>query len=140
MRVRDWVLPPGPDADPRVTLRWVRRWEVVAGVASIGLGLALWGEGWWHWLLIGLGLLSISPLGGAATILRKAERDPDVLITDPARRQQRARTVALVGIPFHAVFGAVAGFAVGGWRLALFMAALAAIIAAAYAWWSLRRG
>jgi hypothetical protein len=139
MRLHDWFVPPRPEADPRVTLGWVRRWEVIAGVASIALGFAFWNEGWWHWLLIGIGLTAVSPFGGAATILRKADRDPSVLTLDPAERRSRARTVALLQIPFNAVFGAVAGYVLDGWGFALFMAVFLGAIAAAYAWWARRR-
>jgi hypothetical protein len=135
MTLREWLVPPDPDEDPRETLRRVRRAETAAGIALIVLGVALWSEGWLHWVLIGLGLVSLSPLSGAAAILRKAERNPDVLVADPARRRARARTVTLAQIPFQAVLGAIVGYAVEGWGLAIFMAVLTGGMAAAYAWW-----
>ncbi len=134
-----WQLPPPAGADPRETLRWVRRYEVISGLAALVLGLVLWNEGWWHWLLIGVGLLGMSPWPGAQAILRKAERKPNVLITDPDRRRARGRRAALVQIPLYLVGGAVLGYQLDGWPAAIFMGALMGAGAGLGAWRSLRR-
>jgi hypothetical protein len=47
--------------DPRRTLLAIRRFEILAGALSVACGLALWGEGGWHWLLIACGLVGLSP-------------------------------------------------------------------------------
>jgi hypothetical protein len=133
------VRVPGPDTDPRETLQWVRKWEVRTGVASIALGLVLWNEGWWHWVLIGIGVLGVLPLSGAQAILRKAEKNPDVLISDPARRRARARRVAIIQPPVYAVFVGAAGYVMDGWPFGIFMAAFGGVCALGASWWILRR-
>ena len=30
-------MPPLAEADPRETLQWVRRWEVISGIAALGV-------------------------------------------------------------------------------------------------------
>jgi len=57
--------------------------EIVGGIAAILLALTFWGQGWWPWVLLGVGVLGLSPWPGARAILHKAERKPDVLVTDP---------------------------------------------------------
>ena len=76
------------------TLRWVRHMEIASAIAALALGIALWSQGWWHWVLIGVGILGLSPWPGAATILRKAERRPEILVSDPERRRTRGRRVS----------------------------------------------
>ncbi len=100
---------PGPGADPRETLEIVRRWEIISGVGCIALGLIFWNEGWWHWALIGIGVFTVLPWGGAQGVLRKAERDPDVLIWDPERRRARARRIATFQTPIWILFGGAVG-------------------------------
>ena len=131
-------MPPSADTDPRETLAWVRRWELVGGIGAIALGLALWGEGWWHWLLIGVGLLSLSPWPGPAAILRRAERKPTILVADPDRRRARARRVTAIQVPALVVIGALVGYLVDGWDAAVTMGALMGVGAALGAWWVLR--
>lgn len=113
---------PGPDTPPGETLRWVRRWELITGLACVVLGLALWGYGWWHWALLGVGVIGVSPWPGSAAILRRAEHDPTVLVTDPDRRRARARRATLFTVPAYALPGAVAGYVVGGWAVAVIAA------------------
>lgn len=137
--LRSWLTPPTPEADPKETLRWVRKFEVIGGVALVVGGLTLWDEGWVHWALIGLGLLSLSPWPGAQRILRKAEREPDVLVTDPDRRRARARRVAMVQIPLSLLTGTVLGYLLDGWPAAAVMGALMGGGAALGAWWFVRR-
>ncbi|MEA2379341.1 MAG: hypothetical protein QOD13_3248, partial [Thermoleophilaceae bacterium] len=36
------LRPPAPDDDPRQILAWVRRLEVIGGIATIPIALALW--------------------------------------------------------------------------------------------------
>jgi hypothetical protein len=86
-----WFAAPSPEADPRATLEWVRRMEIVGGIAAILLAVTFWGEGWWSWVLLGVGVLGLSPWSGARAILRRAERKPETLVTDPGRRRTRAR-------------------------------------------------
>jgi len=121
-------------------MQWVRRWEVLSGLGSIAVALAFWDSSWWQWGLLAVGLLAVSPWGGAATILRKAERDPSVLIADPERRRARARRFAFIAGPAYAVVGAVVGYVIDGWGLAIFVAACSGLAAAAGAWWNLNRG
>jgi hypothetical protein len=117
-------MPPGVSADPVDTLRWVRHCEIVTGLGAIASGLILWNDGWWHWLLIGVGLLSLSPWPGAAAILRRAERRPDVLIRDPERRRARARRVTRVQLVVVPLVGGVIGYLIDGWPAALTMGGL----------------
>jgi len=67
----------------------VRRGELIAGVGCIAFGVVFWNQGWWHWLLIGLGVFTVLPWGGARTVLRKADKNPDVLVRDPAQSDGR---------------------------------------------------
>ena len=112
--------------------------EIVTGIAAIALGIAFWNEGWWHWLLIGVGVSGLLPWLGAASILRRAEHDPSVLESDPERGRQRGRRAALVGVPAILVAGGIAGYAAGGWGGAAAMGALAGGSGALGAWWYMR--
>ena len=137
-RLSGW-MPPTAATDPRETLRWVRRMELVSGGAAIIAGLALWNDGWWHWVLIGVGLLGFSPWPGARAILRRADRKPGVLVSDPERRRCRGRRVALVQVPLYAISGFVIGYLVDGLGAAIFMGLALGLTAAFAAWLSLRR-
>jgi hypothetical protein len=139
MNLVDRFRPPSAEADARETLEWVRRMEVVSGIGCIAFGLAYWGDGWWSWALLGVGVVAISRWGGARTILRKAERDPSVLIDDPEQRRVRGRRAVVAMVPLYALFGGVVGYLVEGWGMAAFMAALVGGAAALGAWWSIRR-
>jgi hypothetical protein len=109
------LKPPTPDTDPREVLRWIRRTEIVSGVVAIALGVAFWGEGWWHWALIGIGVLMVLPLVGAAPLLRRADRNPGVLVSDPDRRRERGRRAMLIIAPAIVVIGVVYGYLLDGW-------------------------
>lgn len=132
------VRPPAPETDPGESLRWVRRWEVVSGIGAIALGLALWNVGWWHWLLIGVGLFSLAPWPGTQAILRRAERKPGVLVTDPDRRRARARRVVAIQSPILVAAAALAGYVLGGWGAAITIGALIGAGTALGAWLMLR--
>ena len=75
MRLLDWARPPGPDAGLLETLRWSVRMETAFGLVVLAAGLALWNAGWWHWLLIALGIVAVSPLAGTRIALRMAKRN-----------------------------------------------------------------
>src|ERR1700733_564818 len=106
--------PPGSKADPRETLRWVRRVELVSGLVSVASGLALWGAGWWHWVLVAFGLVGLSPWPGVKTIIGRAPHDPGVLVSDPDRRRARARLAGAIVVPGYLLVGLVAGYVAGG--------------------------
>lgn len=133
------LIPPTSGSDPHETLRWVRRVELVSGVSAIIAGVALWNEGWFHWLLIGTGLLCVSPWPGARAILRRAERDPGILVSDPERRRTRGRRAAQVQVPIFAVAGFVIGYVVDGLGAAIFTSAVTGVSVALGAWWFMRR-
>jgi hypothetical protein len=128
-----WV-PPTSASDPREILRWVRRTEIVSGLAAVVAGIALWNAGWYHWLLIGVGLLTLSPWPGPRAILRRAERKPGVLVTDPERRRTRGRRAVQVLVPVYATVGFVAGYLVDGLGAAIFMGIAMGLSAALGAW------
>jgi hypothetical protein len=132
------VLPPTSSADPRAALRWVRHLEIVTGLLVIAAGV-LSDTGWWRWLLIGVGLFSLSPWPGAAAILRRAQRRPEVLITDPERRRARARRVLLVLVPAYVVIGAGVGYLIDGWLAALATGLLIGVSAGLGGWLVIRR-
>ena len=136
---RSRLAVPGPDAGARATLRWVRRLEIATGLGALALALALWGDGWVPWLLLGAGILGLSPWPGAAAILRKAERTPEILVTYPQRGRQRARRALALLLPAYTAAGAVVGYLAGGWPAALVTGALVGAGGALGAWWSLRR-
>ena len=129
---------PGPDTDPRETMEFVRRAEIISGVGCIALGLIFWSEGWWHWALIGIGVFTVLPWGGARTVLRMAEKDPDVLIWDPERRWARGRRAAIVLPPLAILIGGVAGYVMAGWGSAVVIAVLFGLGAGIGAWLTLR--
>jgi hypothetical protein len=115
MTLRNWLTPPKQGSTPQDTLAWVRRMEIVCGVAGLAFGLQLWSDGWLHWLVIAGGLLCISPWPGARQILRRAERHPEILITDRERSQRRVRSFIFVWVPIFVVAATALGYAYGRW-------------------------
>jgi hypothetical protein len=93
--------PPPAGGDPIAVLRWVRRAEIVAGIASLAIAIVVWDTAWLRWSLLGLALLSLSPWPGAAAIIRRSERSgrpPTTL--DPERRRARARRAAVATMAY----------------------------------------
>lgn len=138
-RLREALRPPTREAGPRELLEWARRMEIAAGVALVAGGCLAWNDGWWAWAMIGLGLLSLSGWGGVRTILRKAKRRPEILVTDPERQRTSVRRFAAIQVPLYAVGGAIAGYLVGGWGTAIFTGSLAGVSGALGGWWAVRR-
>lgn len=136
--VRTWLMPPTPGAEPAETLRWVRRIEIVTGLLLIGLGVAFY-DGWWRWGLIAFGVLSLAPWPGAAAILRKADRKPDILISDPQRRRARGRQMLKIMVLVTFAFGVAYGYVIDGWTVAIITGVLAALCAGVGGRWALRR-
>jgi hypothetical protein len=121
------LIPRRPDAGPRETLLWVRRVEVAGGLAAFAVAAAVWSDAWWDWLLIAAGIIGLSPWPGARVILRRADRHPDVLVTDPQRRAERGRRVAramIVMVPLYAVVGFIVGLIASCLGVAIAMAVL----------------
>jgi hypothetical protein len=110
--------------DPRETLRLVRLVELATGATSVVFGLVLWGEGWWHWVLIAAGLAALSPYPGPAAILRRAETHPEILNHDPVSGRRRANRMLAVMLPVWTVGAGVAGYLLDGWPAAIFMSVL----------------
>ena len=138
-RLRSWFLPPPSGDEPKATFRWIRNWEIISGVVLIALGIGYWGEAWWSWAMLGMGVLSLLPWPGAGALLRKAERQPEAFITDPQRRRERARRVGFVMVPLYMIFGAVIGYVMDGWPAAAFISVLLGIGGVLGAWWTARR-
>jgi hypothetical protein len=69
---------------------------MICGVLLVVCGVTVMDDGLPRWVVIGCGVLALLPWLGPAAILRRAERNPDVLIWDPARRADRAGRVAIV--------------------------------------------
>ena len=139
MSIRAALTPPPPGSTPRQTFEWLRRMEIALGIAAIVAGLTIWDIGWWHWLLVAIGVLGVLPWGGIATILRKADRDPSVLIADPAWRQANAKRRLAIWAPLQtaAFFGV--GYLLDGWGAAIFMGAISGISFVIATRWLLRR-
>ena len=132
-RLRAWITPP-PGGDPRKTLLWVRRMEIVGGVANLGIAAATWSGEWWSWLLVAIGVLSLSPWPGVAVILRKAEKRPDVLISDPERRRQRGVRFLRYFVPVYVLVFTASGYLLEGVGGAIFFFVVGSIGAAAGVW------
>jgi hypothetical protein len=109
------------------------------GALLLVVTLALWNEISFHWVLVGCALLSLSPWPGAAAILRRAERKPDVLITDPERQRASGRRGAVILVTVNTMIGAVIGYVMNGWSGAAVLAGAMALIGIVTSWWSLRR-
>jgi hypothetical protein len=120
--------------DPRETLRWVRRMEIGGGVLGLAGAVVSWSGEWWSWLIVGGSLLSLSPWPGAAAILRRAEKRPEILIADPERRRERGRRLLRYLMPLNALVFTAVGYVVLGVGGALFFLALAAVSGALLYW------
>lgn len=119
---------------------WVRRIEILTGCVAISLGVQSWSDGWVHWLLIGVGLMSLSPWPGVRQVLRRAERRPEVLRQNyEPEGARRARRVVILGAPVAAVIAAAIGYAYGRWLGAGIDFVLVGFSAGLGGWWSLRR-
>lgn len=94
---------------------WVRHTELVTGIAALAFGLIEWSQGWWHWLLIGLGVIGISPWPGVTQILRRAEQRPEVLNHDRDRGYRRARRFLIIAVPVYTIGAGAFGYSYGRW-------------------------
>jgi MFS family permease len=112
--------------------------EISTGIAALVFGGVLWSAGWWHWILIGCGVLGVSPWPGARAILRKAEKKPSILISDPERRRRRKRRMALWLPPVAFVYVSGLGYVLGGWGVAITCAVLGGLGIGLGTWISLR--
>jgi hypothetical protein len=91
-----------------------------------------------NWILVGCALLSFSPWPGAAAILRRAEKNPGVLITDPDRRRERGRHGMRLIVLMNAAIGAVVGYILAGWEAAATLCGLVTLIGIGASWFTLR--
>lgn len=114
-RVRAWLVPPPREAGPRAILLWVRRTEILSGLVALTFGLLDWSQGWWHWLLIGCGVLALSPWWGVRRILRRAESGPEILNNNAERGYHRAKRVLIIWLPVFIIAAAAIGYAYGRW-------------------------
>ena len=116
-RVLAWLRPPSREAGPRAGLVWVRRIEILGGLTALVFGLLDWSQGWWHWLLIGFGLLGLAPWWGVGRIVRRTGSRPEILNHDAERGYHRARRFSSSGSPCsssaprHSATPTVAGWA-----------------------------
>jgi MFS family permease len=115
-------------------MRWVRRIEILSGVVSIAAALALWSEGAWHWVLLGSGLLALSPWPGPGALVRKAEQKPEILNSDRERGRRRARTFFKILVPSQSLLVGLFGYLTLGVGGAVFMV-LMGLLSAAFGFW-----
>lgn len=115
-------------------MRWVRRIEILSGVVSIAAALALWSEGAWHWVLLGSGLLALSPWPGPGALVRKAEQKPEILNSDRERGRRRARTFFKILVPSQSLLFGLFGYLTLGVGGAVFMV-LMGLLSAAFGFW-----
>jgi hypothetical protein len=135
--LRSWFVPPRSSEGPLARMRWIRRIEIGGGVWTLIIAAMIWSDvGAWHWLLLGSGLLALSPWPGPGAIARKAEKRPDVLIADPERRRARLRRTLAILVPAQVALFAIIGFAMLGTGGAVFMAAFGGVSGALGAWLS----
>lgn len=78
-------------------------------------------------------------LARCPAILRKADRKPNVLISDPERRRARARRAVVIQVPAYLAIGLVVGYIIDGWSAAIPMGLLMTAGAVLGAWLFLRR-
>jgi hypothetical protein len=105
----------------------VRRTEIAGGVLGLAAAVVSWSGEWWSWLIVGGSLVSLSPWPGAAAILRRAEKRPEILIADPERRRERSRRLMRYVLPLNALVFTAVGYLVFGVGGAIFFLALAAV-------------
>jgi hypothetical protein len=124
--------------DPKRTLLAIRRFELLAGALSLACGLALWGDGWWHWLLIACGVVALSRYPGPAAILRRTRTRPEVLNYDRERGRRRGMRTVTILVPVYTLLAGLAGYLLDGSPAAIFMAVLIGVSAALGGWLFLR--
>jgi hypothetical protein len=98
-------------------------WSCAPDALSLACGLAVWGDGGWHWLLIACGVVAPSPFPGPAAILRRARTHPGML-NPIASAGAGAQCAVRVLVPLYALLAGVAGYVLDGWPAAIFMAVL----------------
>lgn len=128
------LAPPPADGDPRETMRWVRRMEVVGAVFCFVAAIVVDDPAWARWVLIAFGVLGLSPWPGAAAILRRADRNPDVLVSDPERRRARARRAMRFTAAGEVALTFLVGLVVGGLSVAIVMGVLGGVGALLGVW------
>lgn len=79
------------------------------GIVGLIGGALSWSNEWWEWLIVATSLLMLSPISGAAAILRKSESPPEILLTDPERRRARGQRFLRVFVPAYVVVFAAVG-------------------------------
>jgi len=137
-RLRSWLAIPSRDGSPTEILCWVRRMEITGGFALLAGAALAWSNDWLSWLLLGAGLLSVSPWPGASAILRKAQTRPEILASDPDRRRRRGRLALKIIAPAQAVIFTVFGYVTNGWGGAAFFLVLALVSCGLGTWIYLR--
>src|SRR3954468_13410398 len=132
---RAWFVPPPSSGGPLARLRGARRVGFSGGGATLIGAATLWSEGGAvRWILLGCGLLALSPWPGPGAIVRRAETDPGRLIADPERRRARLRRTLAILVPAQIAVFAIIGFAMLGAGGAVFMAAFGGVSGALGAW------
>jgi hypothetical protein len=125
--------------DPRETMRRLRLAEIGLGALLVVAGLTAGAPGGWRWVIVGCGIFSMLPVSGATAILRRAERNPNILIWDPERRKARAPRITAVVAASEALIAGAIGYLIDGWTLAILMAAGVGIVGAVITGITLRR-
>src|SRR3954469_3608692 len=115
------VIPPPAAEGPLARMRWVRRMEICSALMSIIGALALWSMGAWHWVLLGAGVLGLSPWPGPGAIVRRAQTRPEILNYDVERGRRRSRAVLQVLVPLQSIAFGVVGYLTLGVGGAIFM-------------------
>ncbi len=113
-------LTPPQGGDPREALQWLRRMEIVMGIFGLIAAALTWSGEWWSWLIVGGSLLSLSPWPGIGAILRKAEKRPEILISDPERRRERGQRFLRWFVPAYVVVFTLIGYLLLGLGGAIF--------------------
>ncbi len=108
--------------------------EITTSIALLAGAAVAWSNDWWSWLLLGLGLLGLSPWPGPGAILRKAETRPEILVSDPARRRRRGRQALTIMVPAQTAIFTGVGYVLLGWGGAVFFCVIALVSGALAAW------